>query len=111
MTSHLHDALQAIFRYCPEFAVFLLASVGYPVPAGVAVLGDSYLPAGEGKGDGKSRPRTGDAVVTVRRGRRVVLAIATEVQTSKPSMRQRRRQHGYLANAGTSTTAMPCCWY
>ena len=102
-----HDALCELIRRNPGLVSYLLARTGYPVPLTPAALADSHLPADKRK----PRPRFSDALVLCDhpRGRRPQrrirhrhvskLAIVAEVQTSKPSLRQRRRQHGYLANA------------
>jgi hypothetical protein len=92
MPSIQHDAVVHLLRSNLWLAVYLLASTGYPIPAGTPALTDSSLPTK------KPRERRADVVTLVENGKNR-LAIVCEVQTSRPSRRKRRRWLGYIANA------------
>lgn len=119
MPSDMHDALVSLVRIRPELVPFLLHVAGHPVPDKPAVLADSHLPVlgisvlrpadlGDPAAVRAVRrdarrllrmwPRYADAVVTCGEGADKHVVVC-EIQTSKPSPRQRRRQHAYLANA------------
>jgi hypothetical protein len=84
-----HETLVQLLKSNPQLAPYLLASAGYEVPAGVAVVTDSNL------SDPEHELRA-DVVVVSSGGR---LAIVSEVQTSSPGTGKRRAWHSYLANA------------
>jgi hypothetical protein len=94
MPSVKHEAIVQLLHRNPQLAVYLLACIGYPVPAGPITLADSNLPHPE------PMELRSDVVVTVRSGERAVLAIVAEPQTSMPNREKRRAWLGYLAVAG-----------
>lgn len=108
MPSAKHDILVQLVRMRPEIIPFLLLAAYVWVPCESVTLADSQLLADfagcerldgdETGGEGAStvRPRCADLVVLCGEGKNRY-AVVCEVQTSRPSMRQLRRQHTYLA--------------